>query len=144
VGGQHNAPVALPPGHFPVLIAQETGWASAGLDVRKISRSLCIDRRILLEVKKWWCVAVSRKILGFKGKEYDAIWKKCNIEFCRPLGTKATETGNNIGRACSARGIESCLRRNFRWKPSKAKSHQAEQLRIIKNTCIRETEFGVD
>jgi hypothetical protein len=73
--------------------------------VRKISRSVCIDGRILLEVKKWCCVGVSRKILRFKGKEYDAIWKKCNIELCLPLVTKATETGNNIRRACSARGI---------------------------------------
>ena len=50
--------------------------------------------------------------------------------------------GNNIGRACSAHGVESCLRINFCRKPSRGKSHQAGQLRITKNTCIRETEFG--
>jgi hypothetical protein len=71
--------------------------------------------------------------------------KERNLIIC-PLSLviKATETGNNIGRTCSARGMESCLRINFRRKPSRGKSHQAGQLRIMKNTCVRETEFGVD
>jgi hypothetical protein len=71
--------------------------------------------------------------------------KERNLIICPiSLVIKATETRNNIGRTCSARGMESCLRRNFRRIPLRGKNHQAGQLRIMKNTCVRETEFGVD
>lgn len=71
-------------------------------------------------------LTVPRSILGFKRREYDVNGKKCiikNLIICPSLVIKATKTGNNIGRACSARGIESRLRRNFRQKPSRGKSH---------------------
>jgi hypothetical protein len=68
-----------------------------------------------------------------------------NLIICSSsLVIKATETGNNIGRACSAHGIESHLRIKFCRKPSRGESHQAGQLRIMKSTCVREIERGVD